>query len=308
MAEPACGTLWIYLQNETAPSASFQGKHMQRVAVFLDAGYFFAQVSKSLGIDVNRRELIELNFKALRQEVLDEVDRQFPGAPLLRVYWYDGPGVAGKNNVHRSIDELDDFKLKLGARNGLGEQKEVDGLIIADMLGLVYAKALSDILLVSGDADITPGVVAAQAQGARVHVLSIGTVAAMSNHLRAEADHKASWSEETVRKFASPAPAPSEPEPQLPAADFEAMARQFCETHAGPALSGIDPRERILPKEIDSSLLYFARSALGRALESSEKRALREGLRSSLLAKTPTDSGEPCQLALFGNDEPSPNV
>ena len=43
---------------------------------------------------------------------------------------YDGPHrTLGKSRGHKAIEELDDFKLRLGTLNGVGEQKAVDGLI-----------------------------------------------------------------------------------------------------------------------------------------------------------------------------------
>jgi hypothetical protein len=39
-----------------------------------------------------------------------------------------------------SVEELDDFKLRLGTRTGAGDQKAVDGLIIADLISLPVAE------------------------------------------------------------------------------------------------------------------------------------------------------------------------
>lgn len=184
---------------------------MSRVAVFVDAGYFFAQVLKLLGDDRSSRDQLEVDYGKMRESFLAEARQQFPRSELLRIYWYDGPGVNGKTHAHKMIDELDDFKLRLGSRNAMGQQKEVDGLIIADMITLVNNKAIGDAILVSGDADIIPGVTVVQALGARVHVLSVGAAElvssgagySMSPHLAAEADRKADWAKERVRGFAS---------------------------------------------------------------------------------------------------------
>ena len=104
---------------------------------------------------------------------------------------YDGPHrTLGKSREHKAIEELDDFKLRLGTLNGVGEQKAVDGLIIADMIGLAQSRVITDALLVSGDADLTPGVLAAQNLGVRVHLLSMGPSEATSPYLKAEVDCK----------------------------------------------------------------------------------------------------------------------
>jgi len=113
--------------------------------------------------------------------MLSEVEKQF-GADchFLRVYWYDGPGTNGKTTEHHAIDKLDDFKLRLGTRNGVGTQKGVDGLIIADLISLTQQRAITHAMLITGDSDITPGVVAAQGMGLRAHLLSLGSSVATS--------------------------------------------------------------------------------------------------------------------------------
>lgn len=184
---------------------------MRRVAVFCDAGYFWVQVcSIVLGARSPRTD-VNLDYNRLRTTLLNEVAAQLPAADLLRVYWYDGPGPQGKAPDHVAIEKLDDFKLRLGTRNGHGQQKAVDGLIIADMVSLTQSKAITEALLISGDADITPGVVAAQAMGLRVHLLSIGPAAATSPYLSAEADRKTTWGISQVKGFATKKVAPAAP-------------------------------------------------------------------------------------------------
>lgn len=180
-----------------------KGGSMRRVAVFADAGYFWVQATQVLLGARGMRSDVDIQFDILRQELLAVTKAQFPDADLLRVYWYDGPGAMGsKTWDHRAIEDLDDFKLKLGTRNGKGSQKAVDGLIIADMIMLAQAKAITDALLLSGDADLAPGMVASQALGIRVHLLSMGSQEATSPGLKAEADAKVHWDDIAVKKFA----------------------------------------------------------------------------------------------------------
>lgn len=199
---------------------------MKRVAVFLDAGYFWVQLGNILSGSFTYRALVDVDYDKLRQKMLDEVASQFGAdCPLLRIYWYDGPGTGGtKTSEHRAIDKLDDFKLRLGTRNGGGQQKGVDGLIIADIINLTQQKAITHALLITGDSDITPGVVAAQGMGLRAHLLSLGSAAATSPYLAAEADFKRSWGVAEASIFAKavapaktavipPTPVPSAPMP-----------------------------------------------------------------------------------------------
>lgn len=62
---------------------------MDRVAVFVDAGYLFAQGSKELcGVKLPRGS-IGLDHTVLRSTLTEFVER-LSCMPLLRIYWYDG--------------------------------------------------------------------------------------------------------------------------------------------------------------------------------------------------------------------------
>lgn len=271
---------------------------MNQVAVFIDAGYFWVQVGHVVhGARKVRREEVSIDYAALRQEVLDQVAAQFPSASLLRVYWYDGPGAQGnKTPAHHAIDELDDFKLRLGTRNGYGDQKAVDGLIIADLIGLAQTRAITGAVLLSGDADLTPGVTTAQGLGIRVHLLSMGPAAATSPFLRAEVDYKAHWADPTVLKFAGPSvqltPVTAVAVLAVPvcvasastATDiYREVAEQALQALGNPALPVVLESGSI-PKAADGKLLWMGRTHFGRDLTDPEKRALRKAFKALLTA------------------------
>ncbi len=282
---------------------AFTGLHMRRIAVFVDAGYFWVQATHIVHGKRCGRDDILVDYPILRESLLEQVGTQFLNAELLRVYWYDGPGSGGKTSDHRSIEDLDDFKLRLGTRNGAGNQKAVDGLIIADIIGLAQAKAISEALLVTGDADLTPGVMAAQNLGIRVHLLSLGPIAATSPFLKAEVDRKTHWNDAEVRKFVTataktvtttpaapimePGIVPEAPHEVMAVAapiskavllDSDTIATLTFETLT-PELRMAVPKKGALPSEVDRSLLARGRNVFGRPLEEMEKRALRDALR-----------------------------
>lgn len=266
---------------------------MKRIAVFVDAGYFWVQTCSLIAGSYASRSQVQVNFPTLHASMLNEIKAQLPDGDLLRVYWYDGPGLSGKTAEHHSIDQLDDFKLRLGTRNGVGQQKGVDGLIIADLISLTQQKSITHALLVSGDADITPGVIAAQSMGLRVHLLSLGASAATSPVLSAEVDLKRAWDITEVQKFAAPtvhaapvAPVPAANAAILAASVPQSMAAiaQAAETqirsgpHAG-VFATLTPGVHALPREIDGALLAVGRQQLGRVLQEPEKRELRREFR-----------------------------
>lgn len=288
---------------------------MSKIAVFVDAGYFWVQATHLIHGAKSPRSSIVVDYDELRTRLIRVCHNDFQ-CPLLRVYWYDGPSSNGsKAKDHLAVDELDDFKLRLGTRNRAGDQKAVDGFIIADLISLAQQKAIAGALVVSGDGDLTPGVVAAQALGIRVHLLSIGSTVATSPYLRAEVDRKIHWTDADVRAFASSAAqsqagqacASTATVPvtiQLPAQVVTATATATATAQA--AISATPPTSdwmdsvvaqasakhsgwklpaNGLPPNIDGYLLWFAGKILGRPLDGAEKREIREKMRLVAKAK-----------------------
>ena len=65
---------------------------MNRVAVFVDAGYFFAQGSAAIWGEKQRRTTLDLNEAETIKQITSLANDVAPNATLLRVYWYDGAG------------------------------------------------------------------------------------------------------------------------------------------------------------------------------------------------------------------------
>jgi len=166
---------------------------MDRVAVFVDAGYLFAQASVALsGQKLARRGLVLDAGKAV--EVLSDVAQKLADAPLLRIYWYDGTST-GPTPQHLSLAHRDNVKLRLGFVNSVGEQKGVDSLIVTDMITLARNRAMSDAVLISGDEDLRVGMQQAQEFGVRVHLIGIRpSRGSQSLFLLQEADTTTEWS------------------------------------------------------------------------------------------------------------------
>jgi len=258
---------------------------MGQFAIFIDAGYFWKQAGYVLyGTHAVRREDVRIDYTALRKQILS-VQTQFAQDRLLRVYWYDSPPVqGGKSASHHAIGKLDDFKLRLGIRSGDHKQKAVDGLIIADIIGLAQSKAITGAILLSGDADLTPGVIAAQGLGIRVHLLSMGPKDATSGYLKAEVDCKVHWPDSIVHLFAacSASPTTEAPTGTVIAADtWQALARKALRTIGHPS-SPVELTNNVIPQEADSTLLRLGRRDFGRNLTETERRTLRNAFKMLL--------------------------
>jgi len=111
---------------------------MNRIAVFVDAGYFYASASELLfGTPLRRGELRLANAEFA--QYLAQCAETIGGCPLLRIYWYDGTN-SGPTAAHLAMAYLDNVKLRLGFVNQSGEQKGVDGLIFSDLTNLETAR------------------------------------------------------------------------------------------------------------------------------------------------------------------------
>jgi len=144
---------------------------MDRVAVFIDAGYLIAEAGKTLYGSGHREEL-QVDTRAAI-EALCKRAYELTSLPILRVYWYDAS--AGAMTPEQSaLAYQNNVKVRLGIIVG-GRQKGVDSLIVSDMITLAQNRAASEMILISGDEDLRIGVQKAQEHGVRVTLLLIGS-------------------------------------------------------------------------------------------------------------------------------------
>jgi hypothetical protein len=174
---------------------------MERVAVFVDAGYLFAQGSAALTGTKQSRQYLALSIPDILA-ALGGVATPQTQLLLLRVYWYDGMRPGRPTPEQMALSDSANVKVRLGQVNAAGEQKGVDALIVTDMIDLARNRAMADALLVSGDEDVRVGVVLAQQFGVRVHLLGIHPAwANQSRSLQQEADTTIEWDAAIVRRF-----------------------------------------------------------------------------------------------------------
>lgn len=194
-----------YVDLQRAPSGAlttFRGP-MTRVAVFVDAGYLFAQGSSATTGSKKPRSVLQINETAVMAE-LTAVAQAKCGMQLLRVYWYDAPLNRSLTTEHIALANTDYIKLRLGFMNSRKQQKGVDSLIVTDLIELARNHAISDALLLSGDEDVRIGVQIAQSFGVRVHLLGIAAGSnSQSPQLKQEADTTSEWDSVVVAKFLS---------------------------------------------------------------------------------------------------------
>lgn len=286
---------------------------MDRCAVLVDAGYLLAQAAVALGSRsaFPRRDVV-LNVSEVSKALADKA-QAVSGLPVLRVYWYDGAGPKGPSAEHQALALERHLKLRLGAVRPDGRQKGVDPLIVTDLVELARNRACTDVVLITGDADIVAGVEAAQSHGLKAHILGGDPLSkSVSCALRESADTCEALSSEFFASFCALAASSSEREsadtceprsfeseaPAEPAGhDADADGRSsldVCKETAQEHWHSIDPLRQShlsaalrggsgIPPEHDGRLLARARAAIGRDLDSQERRVLREELRQIAL-------------------------
>ena len=173
---------------------------MDRVAVFVDAGYLFAEGARALSGRQVARSDVFLDHGIAVQE-LARFARGISGVPLLRIYWYD----ATANRPTRSqvaLAEQAGVKLRLGRVGADGRQRGVDALIASDLVSLARNRAMADCVLLSGDDDLRVAVSEVQQLGVRVHLVGVCPASrTQSRLLRQEADSASEGGADVLRVF-----------------------------------------------------------------------------------------------------------
>jgi len=97
---------------------------VERVAVFVDAGYLFAQGSTNLAGSRKARVDLVFNARTAVEQLKAFAAQKAPHCSLLRIYWYDG-AISGTQptSEQSQIAGMDDVKLRLGFINSAGQQK-----------------------------------------------------------------------------------------------------------------------------------------------------------------------------------------
>ena len=277
---------------------------MLQMAVFVDAGYLYAQGSALLAGSKQPRTKIRLNVSSLLADIVSLTRAAEPTARLLRIYWYDGVTRGGiLSHEQKAVADSENVKCRFGTINGRGEQKGVDSLIVTDLIELARTQAISDALIVSGDEDIRVGVQVAQTYGVRVHLLGIHPArGSQSPDLIAESDTLTEWGRDTVEKWMTIVP------DRLPVVLEQSEAPDWMDAVVANYLTGVEPDEaegivqfmdenrNQLPADFDRPALAKARDNRQRDLDPSERKSFRAKLRAAVRqtsANAPPPAPEP---------------
>jgi uncharacterized LabA/DUF88 family protein len=280
---------------------------MKRHAIFVDAGYLFAQGSVSLSGSKTPRTQLKLDATEFIAHLTALALEKSTGVPLLRIYWYDGAW-NGPTVEHLTIARMDNVKLRLGSINSAGEQKEVDSLLVTDLIDLARNQSICDATVVTADTDVRIAVQVAQTFGVRVHLVGLEpSRVSQSPSLRQEADTVHEIARANVAKFLEVlTPAPPKPAVALAAVAVavpkasasqvvpvktidqvidEAIRQTLAPPNSDiPALKAALAASSGVPEEYDRRLLGTCRTLLQRDLTGDERREMRSLFKKKVLA------------------------
>ncbi|GAA1584421.1 NYN domain-containing protein [Streptomyces globosus] len=232
---------------------------MDRCVVLVDAGYLLGAAASLLAGEPSRSR-ITVDHAALIQALRERAEAD-TRQPLLRIYWFDGAPDRVPQPEHRRLRVMPRVTVRLGAltrSDGRWAQKGVDAAMHAELTELARNRACSDIVLVTGDGDLLPGLMSAKEHGVAVHLWAVQAADGdynQSEDLVAEADERRvldrAWITRAVRAkdlagLCSPPPAPR-PEiaailsAPLPEAALAEAARSSGAGPAGTAGASAEP-------------------------------------------------------------------
>lgn len=147
---------------------------LERTTVFVDTSYLLASFYNSW--EEGAREQLEVSLSTVVQ-TLNRIATKQSRQPTHRQFWYDGVPDSGPHRYQRTLRVIDGVILRTGQLIEWGNrrsQKAVDTRLVADMVLAAHRGQCTDMMLVSGDADMIPGVEAAIEAGVRVHLVGFG--------------------------------------------------------------------------------------------------------------------------------------
>ncbi|MFD7090511.1 NYN domain-containing protein [Streptomyces sp. NPDC056730] len=231
-------------------------EHVDRCVVLVDAGYLLGAAASLLAGEPARSR-ITVDHTALIQGLRERAEADTE-QPLLRIYWFDGAPDRVPQPEHRRLRVMPRVTVRLGAltrSDGRWAQKGVDAAMHAELTELARNRACSDVVLVTGDGDLLPGLMSAKEHGVAVHLWAVQAADGdynQSEDLVAEADERRvldrAWITKAVRAkdlggVCAPPPAPR-PEiaailsAPLPESALAASAERAAEAEAAAGREG----------------------------------------------------------------------
>ena len=197
---------------------------VDRCVVLVDAGYLLGAAASLLAGE-SARSRINVELGELIGQLRERAEAE-TGLPLLRIYWFDAAPDRRPLPEHRRLRVMPRVTVRLGAltrAEGRMVQKGVDAAMHAELSELARNRACADVVLVTGDGDLLPGMTAAKDYGVAVHLWAVQAADGdfnQSEDLVAEADERRvldrEWITRSVQlREVAPNCTPADPRPDF---------------------------------------------------------------------------------------------
>ncbi len=143
---------------------------MDRCALFVDASYVLADGALAVH-GTRNRDSVSWDFSGLLK-LLGGLSRDRTGLPLLRCYWYDTATGDNRAAEHEALADVPGVKLRL-TKARPNRLEGVEAEIRKDLTALARNRAVSDVIIVSGEEDLATVIAEVQDLGIRTVLLNI---------------------------------------------------------------------------------------------------------------------------------------
>lgn len=254
---------------------------MEKVVVFIDAGYLYSGACQSVYNQKIPRSLINIDVSSFITYIKNTLIKD--NEKLLRIYWYDGVMPTGMTPEQQSVSLIDNIKFRKGIINEFSEQKKIDTQIIKDIFELSYHKSFSRGILLSADGDLVVTADIAQKFGIEIDLLTIPNTN-VSLELKQEVDHLITMPDSFIESIISC----KNPNINMFPEEKNILNLEVLQNIIYLYLKKFNSQQMIemqeifkisngsIPHEIDKNLLSFSKNELSRLLETNEKRILRD--------------------------------
>ena len=274
---------------------------MDRCALFVDAGY--ALSDGALAVHGTRhRDSVSWDYAGLLK-LLAELARDRTGLPVLRCYWYEATVDSRRTPEHETLADIPGVKLRLGKVRP-GRREGVETEIRRDLTALARNKAVTDVLIVSAEEDLSQVISDVQDQGIKVAILHIsgdGDETA-SRALRQECDDVIEISAQHLRPYVDLIPGAE------PAARDHDASRYAASAVSGGGVSGGTVFRAVLFRPVLAPAAPFpaARAAVRAARRSASRQRRARPRRRCTRRRWPPTTHASARQAARPRRRPSP--
>jgi uncharacterized LabA/DUF88 family protein len=173
---------------------------LDRCALFVDASYVLTDGALAVH-GTRNRDSVSWDYAGVLK-LLSGLSKDQTGVPVLRCYWYDSAASGDRAAEHDTVADLPGIKLRLSKARP-SRREGVEAEIRRDLTALARNRAVSDVVIVSGEEDLGSVIAEVQDLGIRATLLHVAIDGGekVSRALRQECDDAVEISAVHLRPF-----------------------------------------------------------------------------------------------------------